>query len=550
MQWRGGPFAIPSGVSPSSLTEPNGVWMSHYDAIIVGSGPGGALAADSLVRRGARVLMLERGDWVRRDPSNHAPESVAMLSEHYSSLTPFAADTDTGIHRNGAFHCVGGQSVFYGAVAFRYREQDFRTPGDGSGAEWPLGYRELEPFYTRAERLLHVSGDIGADPTEPFRSAPYDQAAPPLSEGGRALHRAADRLGMRPFRPPLAIARPGGTRPACTACGACNGYACARGAKGDASVVVESLLGRGLELRTGAAVVRILAEGSRVTGVEYQELATGALCRVFADATLLGAGALATPHLLLGSGLQMQNPGRGVVGHFLTRHCNAVVCGFFPRRPPFAAMSYKEFAVQDFYFGHPDHPDLGGIGSIQQEALPAAMVERELPRPLRRSGRRALSHLAGLIVMTEDVPLWTNRVALDRRNVSVLGLPGLRVHHRYAPRDLARRRVLVTEARRVLSAAGAVGSVVRAIDTFSHALGTVRMGVDPMTSALDGAGRFRGYHNLFVVDGSALPTSAAVNPSLTIAANALRVADGLGMREIASHRDVGLERRVAFRAYA
>ncbi|MES2306601.1 MAG: GMC family oxidoreductase [Gemmatimonadota bacterium] len=525
--------------------------MSHYDAIIVGSGPGGAMAADALVRRGGKVLMLERGGWVRRDPTSHAPESVAMLSEHYSALTPYAADTDTGVRQNGAFHCVGGQSVFYGAVALRYRERDFLSdPRDPSGAEWPVGYREFEPCYTRAERLLHVSGDTGADPTEPFRSGRYSQASPPLSDGGSALHAAARRRGLRPFRPPLAIARAGSTRPACVGCGACNGFACAVGAKGDASVVVNALLGRGLELRTGAAVVRILSEGSRVTGVQYQDVATGELHRVFGDSIVLAAGALATPHLILGSGLQFQNPGGAVIGRYLTRHCNAVICGYFAKRPPFARLSYKEFAVQDFYFGHPAYPELGGIGSIQQEALPAAMVERELPRPLRPFGRAMLSHLAGLIVMTEDEPRWTNRVALDRRNVSVLGLPGLRVHHRYAPRDLARRRVLITEAKKILAAAGAAASVARAIDTFSHALGTVRMGLDPLTSALDGAGRFRGFHNLYVVDGSALPTSAAVNPSLTIAANGLRVADGIGMSGTTGHRDVVLERRVAFHARA
>lgn len=525
--------------------------MSHYDAIIVGSGPGGAMAADVLVRSGQRVLLLERGEWVDRGPASHDARSVAALSKHYSTMTPCLTDTDNGRHLAGAFHCVGGQTVFYGAVAFRYREADF-TPdpahGAESGAAWPISYADLEPHYLRAEQLLGVSGDAGADPTEPFRASPFPQRSPALSPFAEKLHDAARSIGLHPFRPPLAVMRDGGPRAACVSCGACNGFACAVGAKGDASVVVSALLDRGLELRTHAAVVRILSEGSRVTGVEYIDLASRRVVRAFGDRLILAAGALATPQLLLASGVQAQNPGRRVLGRYLTRHCNAVVCGAFRRAP--GRMSFKEFAVHDFYLGYERRPRLGGLGSIQQEALPAAMVEAALPLPLRRLGRAVLPHLAALVVMTEDEPVWSNRVALDRRQVNALGMPGLRVHHRYSTRDIARRNALVVESRRILAAAGAIATFSRSIGTFSHALGTVRMGNDPATSALDGDGRFRGYSNLYVVDGSALPTSAAVNPSLTIAANALRIADRMTRLAARTDHDVRAERREAAHAIA
>ena len=521
----------------------------HYDAIIVGSGPGGALAAAGLVAAGARVLMIERGTWVARGPDNHLPGAIAMLSPHYSTATPYAADTDAGRHLAGAFHCVGGQSVFFGAVAFRYRASDFAPDAgaSGSGARWPFGYAELEPWYREAERLMGVSGDAGADPTEPPRSSGFPQESPPLSPAGQRLHDAARRLGLRPFRPPLAVMRPGGQRPACVGCDACNGHACAVSAKGDASTVVAGLLGLGLELWTRTAVVRILSEGGRVTGVETVKPGGGSARRVYADNVILAAGALATPHLILASGLHTHNPGARVVGRYLTRHCNAVVCGVFADAPGGGRMSYKEFAVHDFY--HARHPGLGPLGSIQQEAVPAAMLEHELPPALRPLGRRILPHLAALIVMTEDEPVQANRVALDRRQVSAIGLPGLRIHHRYTPRDLGRRQLLIAEARRILAEAGAIASVWRPIDTFSHALGTVRMGVDPSTSALDGDGRFRGFANLYVADGSALPTSAAVNPSLTIAAHALRLASRLagGTR---TNCDIRSERREADHALA
>lgn len=523
--------------------------MSHYDAVIVGSGPGGAMAAEWLVRAGARVLMLERGGWVARGPESRLPGQVAMLSPHYSTATPCDADTDAGRHLAGAFHCVGGQSVFYAAVALRYRERDFLPDARADGGVWPFGYAELEPYYALAEQRLGVSGDAGGDPTEPSRSGPYPQPSPGLSPGGAAWHAAARRAGMRPFRPPLAISR-GGARPACTACTSCNGFACGVRAKGDASLIVAELVDEGLELRTGAAAVRILSEGTRATGIEYVDAARRHTGRVFADSIVLAAGALATPHLLLASGAHAQNPGGRVVGRYLTRHCNAVVCGLFPTIPPFARMSYKEMAVHDFYHGHPDHPALGPAGCIQQEALPAAMVEHELPPALRPLARAALPHLAALIVMTEDEPVWSNRVTLDRRRVNALGVPGLQVRHRYSRRDLVRRRVLVAEARAILGAAGAIATISRAIDTFSHAVGTVRMGVDPRTSALDADGRFRGFANLYVADASALPTSAAVNPSLTIAAHALRVAARLSRSPRYSDHAIRAERREAAHAIA
>lgn len=523
--------------------------MSHYDAVIVGSGPGGAMAAEWLVRAGARVLMLERGGWVARGPESRLPSRVAMLSPHYSLATPCDADTDAGRHLAGAFHCVGGQSVFYAAVALRYRERDFLPAEQADGGVWPFGYAELEPYYTLAERLLGVSGDTGADPTEPTRSESYPQRSPELSAGGAALHAAARRAGLRPFRPPLAISR-GGARPACTACSSCNGFACGVRAKGDASLIVADLVEEGLELRTGAAAVRILSEGTRATGIEYVDLARGRSVRVFADSIVLAAGALATPHLLLASGAHTQNPGARVVGRYLTRHCNAVVCGLFPGVPPFGRMSFKEMAVHDFYHGHPDHPALGPVGCIQQEALPAAMVEHQLPASLRPLARAALPHLAALIVMTEDEPVWSNRVALDRRRVNALGMPVLQVRHRYSRRDLARRRVLIEEARRLLGAAGAIATTHRSIDTFSHAVGTVRMGDDPRTSALDADGRFRGFANLYVADAGALPTSAAVNPSLTIAAHSLRVAARLSRSPRHSDHAIRAERREAAHALA
>ncbi len=154
---------------------------------------------------------------------------------------------------------------------------------------------------------------------------------------------------------------------------------------------------------------------------------------------------------------------------------------------------------------------------------PSGLLAHVLPKPLARLLAPAVEHLTGLLAVAEDQPRMENGVALDPGAVDGVGLPALRVTHRYTPRDLAARRALVRRAKRVLRRAGARATVTWNVSTFSHAVGTVRMGADERTSALDAGCAFRGVENLYVVDGSVMPTSAAVNPSLTIAANALRV---------------------------
>jgi choline dehydrogenase-like flavoprotein len=238
-----------------------------YDAIVIGSGFGGAMAAHVLVEAGWSVLMLERGDWVAREARNWSVEAVGPLTPHYSTESPYRLMDDAGDTTAGAFHCVGGPSVFYGGVAFRFRAEDFEHDPEiagNSGARWPWTYAELEPYYAEAERILGVAGEAGVDPTEPGRSTPYPQPPMELAPISRRVERAARELGCQPFRLPLAInhtERPG--RTACVACGTCDGFACAVGAKNDlATVVVQPLLRGGLHLRTNAVAARLTAEAA------------------------------------------------------------------------------------------------------------------------------------------------------------------------------------------------------------------------------------------------------------------------------------------------
>ncbi|HET7275549.1 MAG TPA: GMC family oxidoreductase [Longimicrobiaceae bacterium] len=512
---------------------PRNTVPEKFDALVIGSGFGGSMVAHSLVGAGARVLMLERGDWVERGPENWAADGAFLLTRHYTKETPYRVLQSRRWEEQGICACVGGPSVFYGGASFRYREQDFTPRPDitaGSGAEWPIDYADLAPHYTEAERLLGVAGRAGDDPTEPPRSGPYPAAPAPIATTSRRIADAARGLGLHPFRIPLAISSQAEGEGGCVACTTCDGFACAVGAKNDlATRVLPDLLARGLELRPNTVVVRLLTEGGKAVGVECFDKAKNARVVHRADRVILAAGALASPHLLLSSGLERMSTAPQAVGRYLMRHCNAMIYGVFPRPPDPANEHHKQIAIQDFYFGTGSGDSARKLGNIQQVMTPpVGLVRAMLPPGIGHVAARLVPLLTGLLVIAEDQPRAANGVEIDRSRTDSFGLPGLRVTHRYSARDLKARRALAREAKKILRAAGARLTVTWNVNTFSHAVGTVRLGADPTTAPLDENCAFRGVENLYVVDGSFMPTSAGLNPSLTIAANALRVGKGIG----------------------
>ena len=509
-----------------------------YDAIVIGSGFGGAMAAWELVHAGKRVLMLERGDWVPRGVANwDEVYGFFQLTPAYSVESPYAVEQEGRPETQGICACVGGPSVFYGGASFRFRERDFSASAEivhGSGAEWPFDYAELEPYYARAEAMLGVAGAAGEDPTEPPRSTPFPQALPPLASTSRRIARAAETLGLHPSRIPLAISYSGNAG-VCVGCTTCDAFACAVGAKRDlATAVIPPLLAAGMHLRPNTVVTRLVEAGGRIAAVEGVDRVTGERMAFRGERVVLSAGALASPHLLLASGLVRLNPGGHTVGRYLMRHCNAFVYGVFVPPPNPDRTHHKQVAILDYYDGDsaPGAPP-GKLGSIQQvmAPLPGAPL-RNLPQTGRLAAaagklggsifRLPLSLMTGLLAIAEDQPRYENRVEVDPSVTDRFGLPRARVLHRYTQRDHQARAALVRRAQEVLRAAGARWTFKMDVTTFSHAVGTVRMGSDPSESALDESCRFRGVENLYVVDGSFMPTSAGVNPSHPIAANALR----------------------------
>ena len=477
------------------------------DAIVIGSGFGGAMAAQRFIDAGRSVLMLERGPWVPRGPENWTPSQIGPHSEYCSPNAPFREAERAAASRIRTFFCVGGPSVFYGGVSLRFRAEDFAPAPDlvaDSGAAWPFELVDLEPYYDEAERLLDVSSG-------------------PLAETSSRLDAAARSLGLSPVRLPLAIRRRAiGTKPGCVDCPTCDAFACAIGAKNDlATVILPQLIERGLQLRPGTVVTRLVERGGRIRTVETIG-PDGERQEFEGDQVILAAGALGSPHLLLASGLERISPAGHAVGRYLTRHINSAVVGLFPRRQNQA----RRFVKQLGFFDHYRSEDGAKLGSIQQLAIPPAdYLRAEAPWPLGVLAEVVVDRLLGLLTMAEDQPRAASGLTLDPGSVDRFGMPIAVVRHVYTTRDRRGDYALRQVARRILKAAGAVVSYAHPVQTFSHALGTLRMGTDPRTAPVDPDGRFRGLENLWITDGSALPRSGGVNPSLTIAAMGLRAAD-------------------------
>ncbi len=516
----------------------------QYDAVIIGSGFGGTMMAHSLVNAGWRVLMLERGNWVHRGPENWGLMGSVDLTPHYSQDSPLRVVAGGNKKVMGSYSCVGGPSVFYGGVSFRFREKDF-TPGPEitgeSGAEWPISYSDLEPYYTKAEALLDISGEADIDPTEPFRSNPFPQGPGELAGISEKVKNAAKGLGLNPFQLPLAINYRNNDRNKCISCTTCDTFACAINAKNDlATMIIPALIDKGMTLQPNTIVTHLNTGNGNITSIDCFDKTTGEQQTVKAGTVILSAGAMGSPHLLMASGLGDHNPGGDNIGRFLMRHVNAIIFGIFPGTADKEKRFHKQMAVMDYYFGHQDiAAPSGKLGSLQQMPTPpAGLVQKELPGPLGKLLSPGVRLLTGMLAIAEDQPQYNNYITVDPETTDQFGLPQPVVSHHYSERDLAALKVLALQGKKILKKAGALLHYIHHIRTFSHAVGTVRMGKDPKTSVLDEHCRFRGIDNLYVVDGSFMPTSAAVNPSLTIAANALRVGDFIsGQKQAASNEE-------------
>ena len=488
------------------------------DVLIIGSGIGGATLAAGLAASGAAVTILERGEQVPDCAA--ARDTRAIFAEGVWRPKETWRDAQGAPFNPGNYYFVGGNSKFYGAVLIRYRERDFTAleHADGLSPAWPFSYAELEPWYGRAETMFGVRGQSGEDPTEPPRSTAFPHPPVPDEPAIAAARRRLQAIGLKPFSLPLAVdierwlAR--GRTP-------WDAYPDTRCGKFDAETgpLALALASPNVSLVTGALVERIVcgADGRRIEGAEVSCRGERRLVR--AGLVVLSAGAVNSAALLLRSANENCPTGLAnrsdVVGRHFMNHNSSAMLAVDPRQRN-DSVYQKTLGLNDFYFDDGrGGPPLGNVQLLGRVTAPILKANlRWVPEPLLA---RLSAYSVDWYLMSEDLPHPDSRVRVDGGDIVLdWRRSNMTAHHG-----------LVARMREMFRAAGYPIVLARPFDrrTPSHQCGTVRFGDDPLTSALDPFCRAHDHPNLFVVDASFMPSSAAVNPALTIAAQALRVAD-------------------------
>jgi choline dehydrogenase-like flavoprotein len=496
--------------------------IERFDIIIIGTGAGGGTIAHALSQTSARILILERGDFVTQEEENWSPEAVwkqlryrtreKWLDERGREFLPY-------MHYN-----VGGNTKFWGSVLYRLRREDFLAVEhmDGTSPAWPIDYETLEPFYERAEQLYQVRGAHGVDPTEAPRGA-YLREAVPHAPGMADIVEQLTRMGLHPSPLPL------GLRDGCVLCNTCNSFVCKVHAKSEADVscIRPAIERPNVTLWTNAYARRLLADapGGKVSAVEVER--SGETVRVAAPLFIVSCGAVNSAALLLRSASAAHPNGlansSGLVGKRYMAHLATMMEGFHPFRTN-ATVFQKTVAINDFYFhGRDTTYPLGHIQS--QGRTHAVMAQTVAPWIPLWAYEAWVSRGVDWLVMSEDLPSEQNRVTLE---------PDGRIRLTYRPNNVKAHERLVKETKRILHRLGFwyVMSYSHKNRNTTHQCGTLCFGTNPGRSVLDPFCRAHDVENLFVVDASFFPSSAAVNPALTIAAQALRVADHIKETEL------------------
>jgi len=490
-----------------------------FDVVIIGSGVGGGAVALQLAGTGARVAILERGPVLQREPQNWDPESVFVDLRYRSAET---WTNGTRRFRPGQYYFVGGHTKFYGTAMFRFRERDFQAHQleDGISPEWPICYEDLEPWYAQAEQLFGVRGLAGVDPTEPPRSTPYAHAPIPHEPVQAEIERRLKAQGLHPFSMPSAVdLGPGGR---CQRCGTCDAFPCKVDAKGDAEIclVRPALLQPNVELHTETFVERLITDDSGRRIVAAEVIERGVKRRIRGGLFVLSAGAINSAALLQRSATVRHPSGLAnssdAVGRFFMNHNCTGLMALHPTKRNHTRFP-KTLSVNDCYFGdlEGNGPPLGNLqllGKVSEPILRGAMPTWA-PRAMRTW---MAEHSVDWYVMSEDLP---HRDSTVRNNSD--GSIDLRWHRT----NMTAHRKWVRTASQIIRRTGYPVVLTKpfSMETPSHQCGTVRFGNDPATSALDPFCKAWDHDNLYVVDASFFPSSAAVNPALTIAAQALRV---------------------------
>lgn len=543
------------------------------DAVIIGSGPGGATAADVLTKAGWSVVIFEKGanhlidpgdpDRLKGDFSN---DEIKFLTRHFLGPDPlveprtFRTDPGEGdrLHVgevNSIPSTVGGGGVHADGKVPRFLEDDFRLRSalgpqpDAAVADWPLTYDELEPYYAAAERRVGVAGDAGANPFAAWRSGPYPMPPGAPMFGAVRSSAAAQALGLHPYPAPTAAnSVPYDGRPACNNCGFCSYFGCPIHAKGDPVAMLQRALKTGrAELRSETFVSRIKTDGTRATGVEFVE-SDGTRRSMDARWVVLAGGAVETPRLLLLSGIE-----HPLIGSHLMVHFQTIVVGTLPYRLHSERGRSVTHVHDDAIVGDDASraaarearlPWLRG-GMVEHGGASFPVLEAKL-YPWGRRHRRLMAespmrdHLWAFTMQGEDLPYATNTVDLDPSVRDARGFPVARITYRaraheqvasahWGPRLESVLRHMGATWTTVTTSPGVTMSVESpaAVPQSRHVMGTTRMGRDPRTSVVDPWSRMHQLDNLVVADSSVFVTAAGYGPTLTLVALAARAAEAM-----------------------
>ena len=495
---------------------PSGIEFD-FDAIVVGSGAGGASFAHGLAQAGKRTLVVERG---RRPAANLAP-----LDEQATLIDREPYD-DRQIHLNGQQSrlymggVLGGSTAVYGGVMLRPSSDDF-TPGKHYGDrlprelwEWPIAYEQLQPYYDRAESLFKLTGRRNENygPLHAPHEGTADNVLPlaPINERLIAKNRPH---GLKAFQLPLTI-----DSTLCHRCDSCAGFLCPHSARRSSAHIVDDLKATGnLELRTGVEVDRLeLGSDGTVRHVVLRDLEQGTITQVSGKCVALAAGALGSTAVMLRTGIENSLIGRNYMMHY-----SSITVGVFPGQTGADDTFVKQVGFSDYYFGTDDCPSKMGIIQSLPAPGPLMMAKSGLnrvPKLLLKQLRKRMLPMVGIV---EDLPNENNRVQLNQDGSVALD-------YEFSSFDVERGRSLGKKMSQILRRAGALATLSKSFPSYEHVAhqcGTLRFGTSARSAVADANCRVFGSDNLFVVDGSVLPTSLGVGPSLTIAANALRVAD-------------------------
>lgn len=494
------------------------------DIVIIGSGVGGSTVAAGLAATGAEILILEAGDYIADRPENRDQRAIFQRGHFRPKETWYEAG-GAGFNP-GNYYNVGGNSKFYGAVLVRYRMEDFEEiqHREGVSPAWPFSYDVLEPWYSRAERLYQVRGRLGEDPTEPSHSLGYDFPPVPDEAPIADVRARLKEKGLHPYSLPLGVDIEAWLAKAKTPWDA---HPNSRDGKMDAetAALAVALKHGNVRLQTDARVTRLEAgaDGS-IARVVYR--VNGEEIRLSPKLVILSAGAVQSAVLLLRSADDRHPKGLAnssdQVGRNFMNHNSSAVIGVSPTYRN-TSIYQKTFGFNDFYLSDGNGgPPLGNVQLLGR--ISAQVLKGSLPKVpewvLGQMTNRAIDFYA----MSEDVPNPESRVMID----------GDRIVLQWQRTNWDAHLALVAKLKDILKSIGFPLVLSRPFDkrTPSHQCGTVRIGNDPATAPLDIFCRAYDHPNLFVVDASFLPTSAALNPALTVASQALRVADHIASKDL------------------